>query len=122
MKIRAPLPGSKIDNLRNTIEKQVGIKVHIFQESYKNLRNLHHRFDTYYTHQQFFFQPNLSGNGLNWLSYLAGNSITAPTNFLYLQHNFILIKKIIPQTTFLPTIWTDIISELGGVYITSNPR
>ena len=25
MKIRAPLPGSKIDNLRNTIEKQVGI-------------------------------------------------------------------------------------------------
>ena len=25
MKIRPPLPGSKIDNLRNTIEKQVGI-------------------------------------------------------------------------------------------------
>ena len=26
-------------------------------------------------------QPNLSGNGLDWLYYLAGNSQTAPTIF-----------------------------------------
>ena len=36
-------------------------------------------------------QPNLGGNGLDWLCYLAGNSQTAPTIFFKLSVYLFLI-------------------------------
>ena len=35
-----------------------------------------------------------------------------------LWDNFLFKNRIIPQTTFVPTFWPHIISELGGVHST----
>ena len=57
-------------------------------------------------------QSNLSGNGLDWLCYLAGNYQTAPTIFFIFLKNHI-IKN--PQTTNALTFLTHNISTIGGV-------
>jgi hypothetical protein len=61
-------------------------------------------------------QPNLSGNGLDWLCYLAGNSQAAPTFFFQIFRILFFdyfIKN--PQTTIALTFLTDIISSIGSV-------
>ena len=59
-------------------------------------------------------KPNLSGNGLDWLCYLAGNSKTAPTIFFIFSAILNFMKN--PQTTFAPTFLAHIIARIGGVY------
>ena len=63
-----------------------------------------------------YIQPNLDGNRLDWLCYLAGNFQTAPMIFFQIfRINFFnhLIKN--PQTTIALTFLTHNISGVGGV-------
>ena len=48
-------------------------------------------------------QPNLSGNGLNWLCYLAGNSQTAPTIFFKFSGYVFLIILLRTHKPQLPS-------------------
>ena len=56
---------------------------------------------------------NLSGNGLDWLCYLAGNSQMAPMIFFKFSGYIFLIISL--RTTIALTFLTHIISGLGGV-------
>ena len=59
---------------------------------------------------------NLSGNGLDWLCYLAGNSQMAPMIFFIFSGYFFFLYFIKnPQTTMTPTFLMHIISAIGGV-------
>ena len=61
-------------------------------------------------------EPNLSGNGLDWLCYLAGNSQTAPRICFFKD----FIKN--PQTTIALTFLTHIISDIDGVKYSMIPK
>ena len=66
--------------------------------------------------EDVIFYDTLSGNGLDWLCYLAGNSQTAPTFCFQIFRTYFFnhfIKN--PQTTIALTFLTHIISDIGGV-------
>ena len=60
-------------------------------------------------------QPNLGGNGMDWLCYLAGNSQTAPMIFSNFQYIFFIHFIKNPQTTIALPFLTHNISATGGV-------
>ena len=55
--------------------------------------------------------------GIWGISSRMGKSYTAPTIFFIFSAYFSFKQKNILQTTFVPTFWTHIISELGGVSV-----
>ena len=54
-------------------------------------------------------QPNLDGNGLDWLCYLAGNYQKVPTVFSYFQHFFFKLFKLRTHKPQLPSNFWHII-------------